>query len=55
MICKRHSDNKYFNYTFINDAVVKVENPHSVDDTTFVNYPDWCKEYVVIDKWSSLT
>ena len=55
MICKRNSDGKYFNYSFINDAIVKVENPHAVDDTTFVNYPEWCRDYLVIDKWRSLT
>ena len=54
MICKRLSDNKYFNYSFLNETVVKLVDPELPEDFKYVEYQDWYKEYLVINKWSSL-
>ena len=55
MICKRTSDDKCFNYRFINDAVIELSIPRQPEETTYVLYENWRKNYFVIDKWNILT
>lgn len=51
MICKRLSDGKYFNYAFINDVVVQIDNPNYPIERANVYYKDWLDNYIIINKW----
>jgi hypothetical protein len=51
MICKRISDNMYFNYRFINDAVVQIDNPNYPIERANVYYKDWLDNYIIVNKW----
>ena len=51
MICKRISDNMYFNYRFINDAIVQIDNPNYPIERANVYYKDWLDNYIIINKW----
>ena len=51
MICKRLSDGKYFNYRFINDVVVQIDNPNYPIERANVYYKDWLDNYIIINKW----
>ena len=51
MICKRLSDGKYFNYTFINDVVVQIDNPNYPIERANVYYKDWLDNYTIVNKW----
>lgn len=51
MICRNLNTKEDFNYTFIGNNIVKLENQNN---TLFVNYEDWIIEYYIIDKWDSI-
>ena len=51
MICKRLSDGKYFNYQFINDVVVQIDNPNYPIERANVYYKDWLDNYIIVNKW----
>ena len=51
MICKRLSDGKYFNYAFINDVVVQIDNPNYPIERANVYYKNWLDNYIIINKW----
>ncbi len=57
MICKRNSDNIYFNYEFIgkDSDYVKVWNPdlNIIKEQEYL-YEVWLKEFTIIDKWGKL-
>lgn len=53
MICKNLETGKYFNYQFIQDKeLVKIGDNN--DYKIFIPYKDWCKDYLIIDKWRDL-
>lgn len=51
MICKNLKTNIQYNYRFIEDGKVELENQYNVFS---VLYEDWCMDYLVIDKWNDL-
>ena len=51
MICRSWETRKDYNYKFVEDGKVELENEH---DIFTVTYEDWCNEYYIIDKWNSL-
>ena len=54
MICKRILDNRYFNYSFINENIVEVYDPYKPQDTEKLLYENWLKNYIIIDKWRTI-
>lgn len=56
MICKNISTGFLYNYSFVKNGMVLLENPHLKDYPVSmkVNYEDWCMDYYIIDKWNSL-
>ena len=51
MICRHHLTKEDYNYTFINDRLVKLDNHIKSFE---VKYEDWLEDYYVINKWESL-
>jgi len=51
MICKNLTTKEEFNYSFIPEGMVKLENPVK---TIEVKYEDWCQDYLITDKWNNL-
>lgn len=51
MICRSWTTKEDYNYKFIEDGKVELENQHNIFS---VLYEDWCNEYYVIDKWKTL-
>ena len=51
MICRNCLTNEDYNYTFINDGLVKLDNHIKSFE---IKYEDWVNEYDVINKWESL-
>ena len=56
MICKNINTGFLYNYSFIENGMVLLENPQLKDYpiSMTVKYEDWCNDYYVIDKWNSL-
>ena len=57
MICKRLSDNKYFNYKFTgkNNDFIQLSNPYPPEEFNIIRYETWLNEYMIIDKWRTLS
>lgn len=53
MICKSLKTNKYFNYSF-NGPFKNVELNDGMDNKFMIHYKEWCKDYLIIDKWRNL-
>lgn len=51
MICRSWETQKDYNYKFVEDGKVELENEY---DIFTVLYEDWVNEYYIIDKWNSL-
>ncbi len=51
MICKNFSTGIRYNYSFVDNGEVKLEN---LNETFRVKYEDWCQDYLIIDKWNDL-
>lgn len=51
MICRSWETKKDYNYKFIEDNKLELEND---EDIFTVSYEDWLNEYYIIDKWNSL-
>ena len=54
MICKNLKTGKYFNYSFACN-INKVELNDGKDHKWLVSYEEWCKNYLIIDKWRNLS
>lgn len=56
MICKCINNGFLYNYSFVDDGMVYLENPNLKDypQSLKVKYEDWCMDYLIIDKWRSL-
>ena len=53
MICKNLKTGKYYNYQFIQGKeLVKIDDNDSYK--IFIPYKEWCKNYLIIDKWRNL-
>ena len=53
MICKQIETGKYFNYRFLNNKEVEID-----DSDGFIKkltYESWLNDYFIIDKWRYLT
>lgn len=53
MICKNIISEDLYNYKFIEDGLVELNNP-DMFEPKYVKYEDWCMDYYVVDKWKSL-
>ena len=53
MICKNLKTGKYFNYKFTKSAGL-IELDDTQNPKLFIHYTDWCKDYLIIDKWRNL-
>ena len=53
MVCKNLSNNKYFNYSFVCPRD-KVELNDGKGNRWLISNKDWCKNYLIIDKWRDL-
>lgn len=51
MICRNILTKVDYNYKFIDKETVELSN---VDKTEIINYKDWCKDYLIIDKWRTI-
>ena len=51
MICKKINSDQLYNYKFIEDGKVELENQYEVFSIT---YEEWCMGFYVIDKWNSI-
>ena len=51
MICRNLSTDEHYNYRFIEDGKVELENEFNIFS---INYEDWCLNYLVVNKWKSL-
>lgn len=56
MICKCINTGFLYNYSFVDNGMVYLENPNLKDypQSLKVKYEDWCMDYLIIDKWRSL-
>ena len=54
MICKNLSNEKYFNYSFV-CGIGKVELNDGKGNRWIVSYKEWCRNYLIIDKWRDLS
>ena len=52
MICKNLSTNVKYNYQMPNPDKVKLWNPTT--RPFYISYDEWCKDYLIIDKWLTL-
>lgn len=53
MICKNIVTNIKFNYEFSdNNDFVIVFNPYIENSYHRIPYDEWCKTYLVLDKWN---
>lgn len=53
MICKSLKTSKYYNYSFA-CPFKNVELNDGLDNKFMIPYKDWCKDYLIIDKWRDL-
>ena len=53
MICKSLKTGKYFNYSFV-CPFKNVELNDGINNKFMISYTDWCKDYLIIDKWRHL-
>jgi len=53
MICKSLKTGKYFNYSF-NYPFKNVELNDGINNQFMIPYKEWCKDYIIIDKWRNL-
>ena len=51
MICRNLSTDEHYNYRFIEDGKVELENEFNIFS---INYEDWCLNYLVVNKWKNL-
>ena len=51
MICKNFTSNERYNYSFVENGEVLLEN---LNESFRVKYEDWCQDYLILDKWNSL-
>ena len=51
MICKHLITKEEYNYRFVEDGKVELENKYNIFT---VLYEDWCQDFLVIDKWNTL-
>ena len=51
MICANNKTNVLYNYSFINDNELRLENSN---EKFIINYEKWLNEYYIKDKFSKL-
>ena len=51
MICRNLTTKEDYNYRFVDDGKVELENQY---DIFTILYEDWCNDYYVVNKWNSL-
>jgi len=53
MICKSVLNDKYYDYKFTENGMVKLTRP-DMECELLVKYEDWCFDYYIVDKWRNI-
>lgn len=51
MICKKTLQDKIYNYSFVENGLVKLDNH---EEEIVIPYEEWKENYYVVDKWSKI-